>query len=234
MEKKINQIKKAAFELNVDLVKHGLVTLTWGNASVVDRDLGVFAIKPSGVPYNKLKWQDMVLVDLSGSIMEFSLKPSSDTATHVEIYRGFNEVNAIIHTHSTWATIWAQAAKSIPALGTTHADHFSGEIPCLPYLDHKKVSEGYEQETGRQIVQFYRQNKICYFEVPACILAGHAPFVWGMNPSQAITNAVALERTAMMAYHSILINNKITFPVYILEKHFCRKHGKGATYGQGN
>ena len=231
-ETNLDQIKREAFELNMGIVREHLVILTWGNASCIDRNLGIIAIKPSGVSYSALKWQDMVLVDLAGKAVDSKLKPSSDTLTHLEIYKGFTSVGAIIHTHSPWATIWAQAGKSIPALGTTHADHFYGEIPCLPYLSEAKVEKAYEKETGVQIVRFFKKNKLNPILTPGCLLSGHASFVWAKIPEKAFENAVALESCAKMAYHSLVINGESSLPDYILAKHYYRKHGESAYYGQ--
>lgn len=230
----LNQIKQEAFEINMGIVKEKLVVLTWGNASSIDRSQGIFAIKPSGVSYSSLKWQDMVLVDLEGNVIDSKFKPSSDTLTHLEIYKNFNDVGGIVHTHSPWATIWSQACKSIPVLGTTHSDHFNGEIPCLPYLTKEKVDSAYEMETGRQIIDFFKKNNIDPIIMPACLLSGHASFAWGENSSKAFENSVALEACAFMAFHSLQLSSKIVFPPYILEKHFSRKHGKKAYYGQVN
>ncbi len=228
----LNQIKKEAFEINMSIVREKLVVLTWGNASSIDHNNGIFAIKPSGVAYSELKWQDMVLVDLEGKVVDSKLKPSSDTKTHLEIYKGFKSVGGIVHTHSPWATIWAQACKSIPVLGTTHSDHFNGEVPCLPYLNKSKVEIDYENETGIQIVEFFNKHLIDPIHLPGCLLSGHASFTWGQTSQKAFENAVALEACAQMAYHSINLNKDIKFPDYILSKHFSRKHGEKAYYGQ--
>jgi L-ribulose-5-phosphate 4-epimerase len=228
----LNQIKQEAYEVNIAIVKEKLVILTWGNASAIDRDKGIFAIKPSGVAYSLLKWQDMVIVDLDGKVIDSKLKPSSDTLTHLEIYKGFNLVGGIVHTHSPWATIWAQSCKSIPVLGTTHSDHFNGEVPCLPYLNKDKVKSAYEKEIGIQIVNFFIEQKLEPIHMTACLLSGHASFTWGETSKKAFENAVALEACAQMAYHSLTLNPKVEFPKYILEKHFTRKHGDKAYYGQ--
>jgi L-ribulose-5-phosphate 4-epimerase len=229
----LENLKKEAFEINMAIVQHKLVVLTWGNASALDRSSGIMAIKPSGVAYDTLTWQDMVLVDLEGKVIESKLKPSSDTLTHLEIYKGFAEVSGIVHTHSPWATTWAQAGKSIPALGTTHADHFSGGVPCLPTLTLEQVEEGYEKFTGTTLVEYFVSNRINPSHIPACLLSGHASFVWGKSVSKAFENAVALESCAKMAYHTLMLNPLATFPDHILNKHFRRKHGKDAYYGQG-
>ncbi len=177
----------------LDNYKHGLlVLLTWGNASSFDCDNGIFAIKPSGVSYSLLKWQDMVLVDLDRNVIDSKLKPSSDTLTHLEIYKGFSSVGGIVHTHSPWATIWAQACKSIPVIGTTHSDHFNGDVPCHPYLNKDKVESAYEKETGIQIVEFFEEKKLEPIHMPGCLLSGHASFTWVETSSKAFENAIAL------------------------------------------
>ncbi len=226
------ELKQEVYETNLQIVKHNLVTLTWGNTSAIDRGRGVFAIKPSGVAYELLTWQDIVLVDLEGQVVEKGLKPSSDTATHLELYLGFNEIGAVVHTHSRWATIWAQAGKDLPALGTTHADHFNGPVPCVPPLGQKEVDEAYEKSTGVAIVQTFSERGIDPVSMPACLLANHASFSWGKSSRQAFENAVALEDCAMMAYHTLMLNGGATLPDHILNKHYERKHGKNAYYGQ--
>jgi L-ribulose-5-phosphate 4-epimerase len=228
----LDYLKQEAFEVNMGIVKERLVVLTWGNASSIDRTNGIFAIKPSGVAYSELKWQDMVLVDLDGKVIDSKFRPSSDTLTHLEIYKGFSSVEGIVHTHSPWATIWAQACKSIPVLGTTHSDHFNGYVPCLPYLEKDRVDIAYEKETGTQIVEFFNEKKLDPIHMPGCLLSGHASFTWGKNSQKAFENAVALESCAHMAYHSLILNSNIQFPEYILNKHFSRKHGSNAYYGQ--
>jgi L-ribulose-5-phosphate 4-epimerase len=228
----LDQLKQEAFEVNMGIVRERLVVLTWGNASSFDRANGIFAIKPSGVCYSILKWQDMVLVDLAGNVIDSKLKPSSDTLTHLEIYKGFNSVGGIVHTHSPWATIWAQSSKSIPVLGTTHSDHFNGDVPCLPYLNKHKVENAYEKETGIQIVEYFKKHHLESIHMPGCLLSGHASFTWGETAQKALENAVALESCAHMAFHCIILNPRIEFPSYILEKHFSRKHGVSKYYGQ--
>jgi L-ribulose-5-phosphate 4-epimerase len=230
--KKFDNLKQMAFEANISIVKEKLVVLTWGNASSYDESSGIFAIKPSGVAYDSLKWQDMVLVDLDGKVVDSIFKPSSDTLTHLEIYKGFENVSGIVHTHSQWATIWSQAGMSIPCLGTTHADHFFGEIPCLKYLSTKKVKDAYEMNTGKQIVSYFNKKDINPVHMPACLLHGHASFVWGSSSKIALDNAIALESCAFMAYHTLSLNHKTLLPEYVLNKHFNRKHGKDAYYGQ--
>jgi len=227
-----NDLRKKAFEANLSIVEHDLVTLTWGNASVFDSFNKIIAIKPSGVPYSDLKWQDIVLLDLDLNNIDSKLRPSSDTKTHVEIYKNFDNVKGIVHTHSRWATTWAQAQLPIPCVGTTHADHFYGEVPCIPILNEDQIFDDYEKNTGLSIVEYYVKNKLNPVETPGCILSGHAPFTWGKTIKEAIENAVALEYVAMMAFNSLKINNNIDFPKYILNKHYKRKHGKESYYGQ--
>ena len=233
-KKDLDRLKKEAFKANIDIKKEGLVVLTWGNASAINRSLGLFAIKPSGVSYDLLSWKDMVIVDLDGNVVDSKLNPSSDTLTHLEIYKGFKSIGGIVHTHSIWATIWAQAGKNIPTLGTTHADHFYGEIPCIKPLNKLKIKSKYEYETGRQIVNYFKINKINPIHMPACLLSGHASFVWGENISSAFENAIALESCAHMAFHTLMINKNAKLRSDILDKHFNRKHGKNAYYGQDN
>lgn len=227
-----NDLRKKAFEANLSIVEHDLVTLTWGNASVFDSFNKIIAIKPSGVPYSDLKWQDIVLLDLDLNNIDSKLRPSSDTKTHIEIYKNFENINGIVHTHSKWATTWAQAQLPIPCIGTTHADHFYGEVPCIPILTENQILDDYEKNTGLSIVEYYLKNKLNPHEVPGCILSGHAPFTWGKTIKEAIENSVALEYVAMMAFNSIKINSNINFPKYILNKHYRRKHGKESYYGQ--
>lgn len=230
----LENLKKEAYEVNMSIVQNKLVVLTWGNASAFDVDSGIFAIKPSGVPYSDLKWENMVLVDLDGNVIDSKLKPSSDTLTHLEIYKAFKEVKGIVHTHSPWATIWAQSGRSIPALGTTHADHFYGDVPCLEPLTEELVLRGYEKETGRQIINFFMENELNPIHVPACLLQGHSSFVWGKTALKAFENAIALESCALMAYHTLILNPNIEFPKYVLDKHFSRKHGSNSYYGQNS
>jgi L-ribulose-5-phosphate 4-epimerase len=230
----LDQIKQEAFEINMGIVRERLVVLTWGNASTIDRSSGIFAIKPSGISYSLLKWQDMVLVDLDGKVIDSKLKPSSDTLTHIELYKGFNAIGGIVHTHSQWATIWAQANKSIPALGTTHSDHFNGDVPCIPVLKKEQVLSDYEKESGIQIVDYFNEKKIEPIQMPACLLSGHASFTWGETSNNAFENAIALEVCAKMAYFTLSINSIVKFPEYILDKHFSRKHGVKSYYGQKN
>jgi len=226
------ELKKRVFEANLDLVKHGLVIFTWGNASEIDRDKGILAIKPSGLAYNNMTWQDMVLVDLDGKTVDSKWKPSSDTPTHLVLYQDFKAVGGVVHTHSEWATSWAQMGLSIPALGTTHADYFYGEIPCTRKLTKEEVNGQYELETGRVIVETFRVKNIDPLAVPAVLIDGHGPFSWGKSANDAVHNAVVLEQVAKMAHHAITMNKVTGIDQYLLDKHYLRKHGKNAYYGQ--
>lgn len=230
-------LKERVLKANLDLVKNDLVVLTWGNVSEYDRDLGVIAIKPSGVSYDTMTWADIVVLDIDGEIIEGRLKPSSDTPTHLELYRCFPEVNGIAHTHSRWATIWAQAGRDIPALGTTHADYFYGAIPCTDRMTDEEISEDYELNTGRVIVKTFRDRSIEPTEVPAVICYSHGPFSWGDSGSDAVHNAIVMEYIAMMAKETEALRHTSTeafqMDQSLLDKHFLRKHGATAYYGQG-
>lgn len=226
-------LKKEVCAINKEIVAAGLVTLTWGNASAVDRHHGVVAIKPSGVPYEALTPDDIVVVNLAtGNVVEGRLRPSSDTATHLELFRAFPNIGGIVHTHSRFATIWAQACRPIPCLGTTHADHFHGPVPLMRALTVEEVESDYEAATGRAIVESFRSAGINPDHVPAALLPGHAPFAWGPTLRKALENAIALESVAEMAMHTLSINPDCVLPDHVLEKHFMRKHGPSAYYGQ--
>jgi L-ribulose-5-phosphate 4-epimerase len=226
-------LKQRVWEANRQLPKYGLVTFTWGNVSEIDRDRGVVAIKPSGVPYEELKIDDMVVLDLEGNVLEGNLRPSSDTPTHLILYKAFPSIGGIVHTHSPWATSWAQAGLSIPALGTTHADHFYGEIPCTRKLTESEIMGEYERETGNVIVETFREKDPLH--VPGVLVNQHGPFVWGENALKAVHNAVVLEEVAKMAYHTVVLNPEISgISQPLLDKHFFRKHGSNAYYGQTN
>ena len=225
-------IKKRVFEANLELVKHGLVIFTWGNVSEIDRDKGIFAIKPSGVPYDTMTWQDMVLVDLEGAVVDSKWKPSSDTPTHLALYKEFDTIGGVVHTHSEWATSWAQMGLPIPALGTTHADYFYGAIPCTRKLTESEVKNNYELETGKVIIEVFRAKNIDPLSVPAVLVDGHGPFSWGKNANDAVHNAVVLEQVAKMAHHSLTMNKISGIDQFLLDKHYLRKHGKDAYYGQ--
>ena len=229
----LEQLKKEVLEANLLLPKYNLVTFTWGNVSGIDREKGLIVIKPSGVEYDAMTADDMVVVDLDGNVVEGKLNPSSDTATHIELYKAFPEIGGVIHTHSPWATSWAQAGRGIPAYGTTHADYFYGEIPCTRQLTTEEVERAYEKETGTVIIEAFRERSIDYAAVPGVIVYKHGPFAWGKNPNQAVHNAVVMETVANMAYHAEQINPQGT-PIeqYLLDKHYMRKHGPNAYYGQ--
>jgi len=226
----LSELKQSVFEANLELVSQGLVVFTWGNVSGIDRQQGFVVIKPSGVSYNEMKATDMVVVDLNGQIVEGRLKPSSDTATHLVLYKAFPNIGGVVHTHSPWATAWAQAGKAIPALGTTHADYFYGPVPCTRKLTEEEVSSAYELETGQVIVDTF--SGIDPDAVPAVLVNNHAPFTWGKNPDEAVYHARVLEEVAMMAFHSLQINPSASIDQFLLDKHYFRKHGKDAYYGQ--
>ena len=220
---------------NLSLPKYGMVTFTWGNVSAIDRKRGLVVIKPSGVPYENMLPEHMVVVDMTGKVVQGTCRPSSDTATHLEIYREFPSVGGVVHTHSRWATAWAQTGKGIPALGTTHADYFYGEIPCARSLKREEIDTDYELNTGRVIVQTFRELGIDPAAVPGVLVSGHGPFAWGRDAHDAVHNSVVLEEVAMMALQTMQLNPDIP-PIdqALLDKHYLRKHGKDAYYGQGN
>ena len=229
----LEELKKAVYEANMDLPRYGLVTFTWGNVSGIDRERGLFVIKPSGVDYEKLSPEDMVVMDLDGNKVEGKYNPSSDTATHVELYKAFPEIGGIVHTHSSYATSWAQAGRSIPCYGTTHADYKSGEIPCLRCLTKEEIDGAYEENTGRLIVDAYRELGKDIMAVPAVLCKNHGPFAWGKDAHEAVHNAVVLEEVAKMAYRAETINPRIQpAPQELQDKHYYRKHGANAYYGQ--
>ena len=225
------QLKERVCRANIELVKQKLVIFTWGNVSEIDRRAGVVAIKPSGVSYDDMKPSDMVLLDLDGNILEGDLRPSSDTPTHLELYRNFREVGAICHTHSPNATMWAQACREIPCFGTTHADHFYGPVPVTRVMTAEEIESDYELNTGKVIVE--RFAGIDPMERQAVLVANHGPFTWGKNPDKAVENAVVLEQAAAMALGVIQINpGQKEISRVLLDKHYLRKHGKDAYYGQ--
>ena len=226
----LEDLKQKVYQANLDLVKYGLVILTWGNVSGIDRESGLFVIKPSGVSYEDMKPDDMVVVDLEGNVREGRLKPSSDTPTHRVLYQHFRNIGGIVHTHSEWATSWAQAGKNIPAYGTTHADHFYGDIPCTRRLTKKEVNTDYETNTGRVIVEHFQDWDET--AMPAVIVNGHGPFSWGKDAHDAVHNAVVLEEVAKMAFRTEMLGNRKPIDQYLLDKHYLRKHGKNAYYGQ--
>ncbi|QQA76586.1 L-ribulose-5-phosphate 4-epimerase [Pectobacterium parmentieri] len=230
----LQQLKQQVLEANLDLPRHNLVTFTWGNVSVVDRDRGLAVIKPSGVEYEHMGVDDMVVVDLaSGQTIEGNKKPSSDTATHLALYRAFTEIGGIVHTHSRHATIWAQAGLDLPAWGTTHADYFYGAIPCTRLMTQDEIAQHYEQETGNVIIETFRQRGISPTDIPAVLVNAHGPFAWGKDAHNAVHNAVVLEEIAYMGIFSRQLTPGITaMQQALLDKHYLRKHGKDAYYGQ--
>ncbi len=226
----LEQLKEQVFEANLGLVKHNLVVFTWGNVSGIDRENDMVVIKPSGVPYNTMRPKDMVVLNLYGQVVEGKLKPSSDAATHLVLYRQFKEIGGVVHTHSEWATTWAQAGRGIPALGTTHADYFYGEIPCTRKMTLEEITGKYELETGRVIVE--RFDGIDPMEVPGVLVNNHGPFSWGTDAANAVHNAVVLEEVAKMAFRTLMLNPEAAMGQALLDKHFLRKHGEDAYYGQ--
>ena len=226
----LEALKEAVLKANLDLVKHGLVMFTWGNVSGIDRNENLIVIKPSGVSYDDMQASDMVVVDFIGKVIEGKYKPSSDTLTHIELYKAFPEIGGIVHTHSTYAVAWAQALKAIPAMGTTHADHFYGEIPCTRILTQDEVERGYEKETGVVIVETFKNKNPLH--LPGVLVGNHGPFAWGTDADKAVYNAVVLEEVARMALLTFQLGNENPINQYLLDKHFNRKHGKNAYYGQ--
>jgi L-ribulose-5-phosphate 4-epimerase len=229
----LERLKREVLDANLQLPEHGLVTFTWGNVSGIDRETGLVVIKPSGVPYDELQIDDLVVLDLDGNIVEGSLRPSSDTPTHLALYRALPQIGGIVHTHSPGATSWAQAGRPIPALGTTHADYFYGEIPCTRTLTQEEIERGYELETGNVIIEAFEKEGLDPVAMPGILLSGHAPFSWGKNANQAVHNAVVLEEVAKMALNTYILNPQIK-PIdqFLLDKHYLRKHGANAYYGQ--
>ena len=229
----LEQLKEEVFQANLDLPKHGLIKYTWGNVSAIDRESQLFVIKPSGVDYETMKASDMVVCDLAGNVVEGELNPSSDMPTHAVLYQKFPEVGGIVHTHSTWATIWAQAGLDIPAMGTTHADTFYGTVPCARFLTQEEIDTGYEAQTGHVIVETFNERNIDPLEVPGVLLHGHGPFTWGKDAKTAVMNAVVLDEVAKMNLFARELNHFAEeLPQRILDKHYLRKHGKNAYYGQ--
>jgi len=230
----LDELKQRVLKANLELPRLGLVSFTWGNVSARDAASGLVAIKPSGLPYETMGAADMVVVDLEGRVVDGTRKPSSDLPTHLELYRRFPGVGGIVHTHSTWATAWAQACREIPALGTTHADYFRGAIPCTAVLTVQQTQGPYEKATGEAIVARFRDAGIDPLQMPAVLVANHGPFVWGPDAETAVHNAAVLELTAQMAFLTLQLNAGLpAMPSHLLDKHFLRKHGPGAYYGQG-
>lgn len=230
----LEQLKEEVLAANLALPKHHLVTFTWGNVSAVDRERGVIVIKPSGVEYDVMTAEDMVVVDLaSGKVVEGNKKPSSDTPTHLELYRQFEHIGGIVHTHSRHATVWAQAQRDLAAFGTTHGDYFYGSIPCTRLMKDAEIEGEYELETGKVIVETFRERGIDPMQVPAVLVASHGPFAWGKDADNAVHNAVVLEEIAYMNLFSLQVNPQLdAMQQTLLDKHYLRKHGKNAYYGQ--
>ncbi len=233
----LEDLKEKVFEANLQLVKYGLVVLTWGNVSAIDRTENLVVIKPSGVPYDTMKAADMVVMDLNGNKIEGDLNPSSDTPTHLELYRNFENIGGIVHTHSSWACAWAQAGCDIPAYGTTHADFANCAVPCARGLTEEEVNGEYELNTGKVIVEEFERRKITADECPAVLIHRHGPFTWGKDPFKAVENALILEEVAKMASRTQRVaqfgnHSNIGIEQYLLDKHYNRKHGENAYYGQ--
>ncbi|MBQ8061386.1 MAG: L-ribulose-5-phosphate 4-epimerase [Bacteroidales bacterium] len=234
----LEELKEQVCKANLDLVRHGLVLFTWGNASAIDRSSGLVVIKPSGVSYDEMKPSDMVVVDLEGKVVEGNLRPSSDTPTHIVLYKAFPQIGGVVHTHSTYATAWAQAGRKIPNIGTTHADYFHDDIPCTRDMRKAEVFGEYEKETGNVIVERFRN--IDPYDTPAVLVRNHGPFAWGTDVANAVHNAVVLEEVAKMAFISStlllptldVIDHVPSMNNHLIEKHYSRKHGPGAYYGQ--
>jgi len=224
------ELKARVLSANLALPKQGLVTLTWGNVSEIDRAHGVIAIKPSGVPYDRLRESDIVLVDMEGKTVEGNLHPSSDLPTHLALYRRFESIGGITHTHSRWATVFAQCARPIPALGTTHADTFYGAVPCTRKMKDEEIFSAYEWETGNVIAELFDEKTVQ--SIPAALVFSHGPFAWGKDAFKSVENAVILEEVAMMAWHTLMMNGEACLQSSLLEKHYMRKHGANAYYGQ--
>ena len=231
----LEELKKRVYEANMLLPKYGLITFTWGNVSEIDRKSGLFAIKPSGVDYDKLTPDDIVIMDLDGNKVEGKMNPSTDTPTHLELYKAFPGIGGVVHTHSTFAVSWAQAGLDIPCYGTTHADYFYGSIPCIRNLTAEEIEENYEKNTGLSIVERFEKDGINPIYVPGCVCKNHGPFTWGKNGNEAVHNAVVVEEVAKMAHLTRQINPDAgETPQYMQDKHFMRKHGPNAYYGQAS
>ncbi|MGH4138646.1 L-ribulose-5-phosphate 4-epimerase [Clostridium sp.] len=227
----LEELKQKVLEANLELPKKGLVTFTWGNVSAIDRESGLIVIKPSGVSYEEMKLEDMVVLDLEGKIVEGNLNPSSDTDTHILLYKKFKEIGGIVHTHSSWATSWAQAGRDIPCFGTTQADYFYGSIPCTRKMTQEEIKGRYEYETGKVIVETFKGINPEF--MPGVVVNNHGPFAWGKDAMDAVHNAIVMEEVAKMAYRSIHLNKELeSIDNNLLDKHFLRKHGENAYYGQ--
>ena len=229
----LEELKQKVYEANMFLPKHGLVTFTWGNVSAIDKETGLIVIKPSGVPYETMKAEDMVVLNPDGTKAEGDLKPSSDAPTHVYLYSKFPDIGGVVHTHSSYATSWAQSGRDIPCYGTTHADYIYGPVPCARVLSEKEIDEAYELNTGKLIVEEFKNRGIDYNAVPAVLCKNHGPFTWGKDAFEAVHNAVVLEEVAKMAFRTELINKDVQpAPQVLQDKHYYRKHGANAYYGQ--
>ncbi len=227
----LEELKNRVFKANIALVKHNLVTFTWGNVSGIDREKELVVIKPSGVKYDCMTVNDMVVVDLEGNVVEGKWKPSSDTPTHLVLYKAFENIGGIVHTHSRWATSFAQAGRGIKPYGTTHGDYFYGEIPCTRKMTAEEIAREYEKETGSVIVEAFKNRSAD--DMPSVLVHSHGPFAWGIDPNNAVHNAVVLEELAFMAYHTEALNPNVNIMQQeLLDKHYLRKHGKNAYYGQ--
>ena len=231
MQSRTQNLKEGVYRANLLLKQNNLITLTWGNVSEMDRESGLIAIKPSGVDYDAMTVNDIVITDLDGKVIEGHLRPSSDLDTHLELYKSFTDINAVVHTHSRWATIFAQAGKEIPMLGTTHADTFYGDIPCTRKMTADEIAGDYEKETGTVIVE--RFQALDPVAIPGVIVHSHGPFTWGKDAYDAVKHAIVLEEVAMMAWHTLTLNNEAHFQQELADKHYFRKHGANAYYGQG-
>ena len=229
----LEELKQKVYEANMLLPKYNLITFTWGNVSGIDRESGLFVIKPSGVEYDELKPEDMVVVDLEGNVVEGKYRPSSDTATHLELYKAFPELGGVVHTHSSYATSWAQAGRSIPCYGTTHADYIYGDVPCVRCLTKDEIEDAYETNTGRLIVSDFKEKNRDVVAVPGVLCKNHGVFTWGKDAHDAVHNAVVVEEVAKMAFRTELINPDVKpAPSELMDKHYYRKHGANAYYGQ--
>ena len=231
----LEELKEEVFKANLELPKKGLVLFTWGNVSAIDKKTKLIVIKPSGVDYETMRVEDMVVVDLDGNVVEGKLNPSSDTPTHIELYKSFTEIGGVVHTHSTNATIWSQSGRNIPAYGTTHADYFYGDIPCTRKMTSEEIRNEYEKNTGVVIIETFEKRKIDPKFVPGVLVNSHGPFSWGKNAKEAVHNSVVLEEVAKMAMFTEQLNKDVKqMQQELLDKHFLRKHGENAYYGQVN
>ncbi len=229
----LEKLKKEVYDANIELVTQNLVIYTWGNVSAIDRETNLVVIKPSGVKYDMMKPSDMVVIDLDGNIIEGDMKPSSDTPTHLELYRCFKHINGVVHTHSEWATSWAQACRDVPSYGTTHADYFYGDIPCTRSLTKEEIKNNYELNTGKVIIETLVKKNYKPLEMPGIIVSNHGPFTWGKSAGDAVHNAKVVEEVCKMAFRTEKLNQTVKkIDDHLLDKHYLRKHGKNAYYGQ--